>query len=276
LNPVEFLLLIALGLGAGTYGTIIGAGGGFLMVPLLLLFYPSEVMTPATATGISLAVVFFNALSGGQAYARMRRIDYRTGFYFAVATVPSSILGRLIVPLIPRNAFKLIFGVFIIALATYLIFRPSREGQPWDRLPFTAHRRLVDASGKEYAWSFNLGLGLAINLLVGFVSSLLGVGGGIINVPAMVQLLNFPAHIATATSTFTLAFTSLTGTLTNLFAGQVTPAWIRVLPLSIGVIAGGQLGARLSRKMGGRLIVRLLGVALFLVAARLILDAVTS
>ena len=70
--PLEYLWLIPLGFVVGAYGTLIGAGGGFLLVPVLLLLYPRE--TPETITSISLAVVFFNALSGSIAYARMKRI----------------------------------------------------------------------------------------------------------------------------------------------------------------------------------------------------------
>ncbi len=63
---LSFLELAALGLGVGLFGTLIGAGGGFVLTPVLLLLYPTE--SPETITGISLAVVFFNATSGSLAY----------------------------------------------------------------------------------------------------------------------------------------------------------------------------------------------------------------
>jgi uncharacterized membrane protein YfcA len=71
---LEFLWLILLGLFAGGYGTIVGAGGGFIIAPTLLFMYPTA--APETITAISLAVVFANALSGTLAYARSKRIDY--------------------------------------------------------------------------------------------------------------------------------------------------------------------------------------------------------
>ena len=74
---MSLLWLLFLGLVVGAIGTVVGAGGGFLLVPALLLLYPSE--RPETITSISLAVVFFNALSGSIAYARMKRIDYKSG-----------------------------------------------------------------------------------------------------------------------------------------------------------------------------------------------------
>ena len=74
---LERLWLIPVGFIIGTYGTLIGAGGGFVLVPMLILLYPQE--SPEVITSISLAVVFFNALSGSLAYMRLKRVDYRSG-----------------------------------------------------------------------------------------------------------------------------------------------------------------------------------------------------
>jgi uncharacterized membrane protein YfcA len=70
---LHYLLLALLGLIVGTFGTLVGAGGGFILTPVLLVVYPE--LTPAQITSISLLVVFFNALSGSVAYARLKRID---------------------------------------------------------------------------------------------------------------------------------------------------------------------------------------------------------
>jgi len=85
---LEWLWLIPTGFLIGAYGTLIGAGGGFILVPLLLLFYPNE--SPDTIASISLAVVFFNAFSGTIAYARLKRVDYGSGLILSAATVSSS------------------------------------------------------------------------------------------------------------------------------------------------------------------------------------------
>ena len=84
--PLTYLWLFPLGLAIGAFGTLIGAGGGFILVPILLILYPNE--NTELITSISLAVVFFNALSGSLAYARMKRVDFKSGIVFAVATIP--------------------------------------------------------------------------------------------------------------------------------------------------------------------------------------------
>ena len=122
------LWLIALGLVLGALGTLIGVGGGFILVPILLLLYPHE--SPQTITAISLAVVFFNALSGSWAYARMGRIDYKSGLRFAAATIPGAILGALTTDYIPRQLFNAIFGVLMVGVAIYLFFHRTREANP--------------------------------------------------------------------------------------------------------------------------------------------------
>jgi len=112
--------LIPLGFVIGAYGTLIGAGGGFVLMPMLLLLYPEE--SPEVITGISLAVVFFNALSGSMTYARMRRIDYRSGFLFSTATIPGAILGALTTAYIPRRLFDAIFGFLMIERQSFYYY----------------------------------------------------------------------------------------------------------------------------------------------------------
>ena len=108
-NPSEYLWLIGLGLVVGMFGTLIGAGGGFILMPVLLLLHPN--VSPGQLTAISLAVVFFNALSGSESYAMMKRIDYKSGLMFAAATIPGAIIGALNTTWMPRHLFNGIFGV---------------------------------------------------------------------------------------------------------------------------------------------------------------------
>ncbi|MFN2521037.1 MAG: sulfite exporter TauE/SafE family protein [Candidatus Limnocylindria bacterium] len=262
-------LLVLLGLGVGTFGTLVGAGGGFLLVPILAILEPS-LPTPAI-TAVSLAVVAMNATSGAIAYARQGRIDLRSGVPFALATLPGSVIGAIVSRSVPRQIFDVVLAALLIALALFIGLahdeeaRPAAKGGGWGR----ARRQIVDAGGTRYGYDVNMPLGVAMSFAVGFVSSLLGIGGGVIHVPALVGVLGFPTHIATATSHFTLAIMATAGTATHLAAGDLQDLLIETALLGVGAIVGAQLGARLSARVHGTAIVRALALSLAFVGFRL-------
>ena len=268
----KYLALMGIGFATGAYGTLIGAGGGFVLMPVLLLMYPQD--SPERLTSISLAVVFFNALSGTEAYARMRRIDYRSGLMLALATIPGAIIGALHTAYVPRRAFNIIFGVLLLAAAAFLLFRPKLEAARFKKATPSLHmleRHLVEANGVQYDYEYNPVIGLVLSFFVGYVSSFLGIGGGIIHVPGLVYLLHFPVHIATATSHFILAIMALAGTIVHILTGTFSHGVHRTVALAIGVLMGAQLGARLSNRIQGNWIIRSLGLALGLVGIRILM-----
>lgn len=267
---IELLLLVALGIGVGAFGTLIGAGGGFLLVPILLIFYG---MDSNVAAGTSLFFVFLNALSGTLAYIRQKRVDFKVGLIFTVMTIPGSVIGAFITTyILVSNVFKILFSFLLILGSLYLIIRPVKGDVASSDNCRGYYRKVIDSNGKMYEYRVPLIKGIVISLGVGFISSLLGIGGGIIHVPAMIFLLNFPVHIATATSQFILLFSSLTGSVTHFFLGNVE--YVYSIPLGFGAMIGAQIGARASSIIKGTLIERLLGFALIVVAIRLLLQAI--
>jgi uncharacterized protein len=261
-------LLTLLGVGVGAFGTIVGAGGGFILTPVLLLLYPHD--SARTLTAISLAVVFFNAGSGSVAYLRQRRVDVRSGLVFAVATLPGAVGGALLVGVVSRTVFDAIMGSVLALLAAWLLTGERWKARPAHR--FVRHRILVDRDGQRHEFDVPLLRGAVYSLGVGFVSSFLGIGGGVIHVPLLVRALGYPTHLATATSHFVLAWMAFVGTVTHAISGSFAhyDGVRRAAALSIGVVVGAQLGARISRRLPGEHIERLLAVALLGLAARLL------
>ncbi|HST24538.1 MAG TPA: sulfite exporter TauE/SafE family protein [Gaiellaceae bacterium] len=260
------VLLGLLGIGVGAFGTLVGAGGGFILTPVLVLLYPHD--SPQTLTAISLAVVFFNAASGSLAYARQGRIDYHSGLVFGAATIPGAIGGALAVGVTPRRVFDLVMAIVLVTLACWLVLgkvgengRNGRTGQA---------RALTDRSGRHYVYRVPLRLGGLYSLAVGFFSSFLGIGGGVIHVPVLVRALGFPTHIATATSHFVLAQMAGAGTLTHVVAGSFSHGHglRRTAALSVGVVLGAQAGALTSLRLNAAVIEWLLALALAGLSAR--------
>ena len=265
---LPFAGLFGLGLLVGAYGTLIGAGGGFVLVPILLLLYPKE--PPATITAVSLAVVFANTLSGSASYFRMRRADYLSGALLAPATLPGAIAGAIVIGGIPRGAFNLMMGSALLAVGAFLVARPHGRLAVFASGPLSILRDFRDADGNHYRYRYNWALAMLLSTGVGFLSSVLGIGGGIIHVPLLTSLFNFPEHVATATSHFVLMVMTGAATGTHVLQGDVHSFAGVTIALAAGVVFGAPVGARLSNRIGGPAIIRLLAVALGVVGARLL------
>lgn len=253
------LILFGLGLAIGALGTLIGAGGGWMIVPILLFGYR---FPPQVAVGTSLAVVFLNALSGSIAYMLQGRVLYLMGIVFAVATIPGALVGAKLTQSLDLHAFSALFGLFLLAIAAFLFWG--------DRLFLGLGRRAVATEAAlRSLWSPIIRWGALVSLFVGIVSSLFGVGGGIIHVPFLILILGVPVHAATATSQFVLAITSLTGTVVFWSHDQVQ--WFHVAGLGTGVLVGAQAGAYLSRRMRSERIRKILAGTLAVFAVKMIL-----
>ncbi|MFD1884834.1 sulfite exporter TauE/SafE family protein [Paenibacillus wenxiniae] len=260
---LEALLLLAVGMLASICGAVAGLGGGFIIVPVLAFLYTIPV---ASISGTSMAVLFVSAISSTIAYARQRRIDYRSGLAFSVAMIPGSILGALTTTVVGSRTFFIALGVFLMMMAVLINFKPTSSRGGWLR-PNTSHR-LVDQSGQVHEYSFNMWFGCVVALFVGFLSSLFGIGGGSVMVPTMILFLAFPPHIATATSMFSILLSSLVGTISHVSLGHVM--WDKFVWLAIGALVGGQIGARIASKIPAKAVVRVLAVCLFAVAVRML------
>jgi uncharacterized membrane protein YfcA len=266
-------LLIITGFLIGMFGTLIGAGGGFILVPILILSYPE--LNPETITAISMVIVAANAISGSIAYARSGRIDFKAGVLFALFTIPGSVLGVLSTHFISRYIFNILFGVLLVILSIYLFFRHDKPIPPPvvdENQRRWKHRVLLDRTGKAYSYTYNQTRGILISIVVGYLSPLLGIGGGIMHVPALVQWLHFPVFVATATSHFILAIMATVSVIAHVVNGSYSDPQIlhMVIGLIIGVIPGAQVGAWLSHKLKGNTIIRVLAVCLGLVGIRIL------
>ena len=254
------------GFAIGVLGTLIGAGGGFLLVPLLVLVEPHWSVDEVTA--FSLAVVTANATTGALTYWRQGRVDPFSFPLYTVAAIPGSILGAFATAFIPRPVFDPLFGAVLIGIGIWLFVRPGSSEEGGRTGPF--RRIMRDRGGHRYDWSFDPRIGFVGSLFVGFFSSVLGIGGGIIHVPLLATVLGFPAHVATATSHAVLAVTASIATIIHLARGDYRTTWPLVLATAAGAIAGSPVGAALATRVPGAAILRILAVALGFVGARLL------
>ncbi len=262
----ELILLIISGILVGILGTLIGAGGGFLHVPMLIIFFG---FSPQHAIGTSIAIVFLNALSGTFSYITQKRIDYELGIKFAVAAVPGVIIGALLAQRFTLHVFSVLFGLLLIAMSYivlsmkefYLVCENTTE------VPRT--RVLCDSIGQVHTYTPDLSIGFAGSFFVGVISGLFGIGGGIIHVPFM-NFIRIPIHIATATSHFIIVITSFFATLVFLGLNQIDLNYF--IFIGIGTILGAGLGAKLAVITHYQVIKKIIGFVLLLLAVKLIFN----
>jgi len=263
LNIFEIIGLAATGFFSGIFGTMIGIGGGVIFVPIFLLVFH---FTPQEAAGTSLVAVFFNALSGTISYLRQKRVDIKAGVKFMLATIPGAFLGAWLLNYVASDVFGTIFATLLIIMSITIFLRRA----PHDSMKIDPRyaRTLTNASGHSFVYAPKEGWGVALSFLVGILSSLLGIGGGIIHVPAMIYLLGFPVHIATATSHFVLTGSSFFGSMTHIYENHVR--FDTAIIVAATAIPGAMIGASISRHLKGVLIIRLLAIALASLGIRLL------
>lgn len=237
---------------ASVVGSMVGLGGGFILVPIMRLYFG---MAPAEAAGTSLVLVTANSGAGAFTYLLQKRVHVRLGLLFAAGGLPGSILGAILVQHITPGMFDWAFCIFLLGVAADMIFNARRRVK--------ARSDAMVAKRKPMSYR----LAIALGFLVGIVSSAFGIGGGVIVVPSLLYLSNLPAHAISATSHFVLILTAPTGLIVHGFEHDIDLH--DVIPLVAGGLCGGPVGARLSLRLQSQHLLIFVGVALVLVAASL-------
>jgi uncharacterized membrane protein YfcA len=246
------LVLAVVGLGAGILGSLIGLGGGLLMTPALTFLG----LTPGQISGTSLFAVTFASASSTITYSKQKKIRYDLALKISIVAIPGAISGAFISSLIELESFKLYFGILLILTVIYLFTNNSliREKGTKNGTRFALSRLIF------YSGAFGAGM----------ISSIFGIGGGIIFVPLLILVIGMTVAAASPTSQLALFITSFTGTVTHAILGH--PDYFHAGSLAAGAFFGGQIGARISNKVGESLLRKLFSGSLLAVAAKLISD----
>ncbi len=260
----EALLLVVAGVIIGAYSISIGAGGGFLIAPLLLLRYPDA--EPEAVTTASLTAVVITSLASSAIVIPERRVDIPVALWIAAIAVPAGILGALGTVALPRVAFALGFALLLVALALYIILEPTTPEPPADARGVDRH--LEDRDGHRFDYRIPVRRSIAPNAAMAFLSALAGIGGGPIGVPVMTRIMRIPHAIAVPTIQVKTAIYSAAVVLFHLALGDAGDPMADVPFLGLGVIIANPFGQRLRRRLGEGPLMRALAFGLFIVAAR--------
>ena len=253
MTPLVFTL-VTLGISyvAGLLGSLVGVGGGIIVVPALTLL-----MGVGIQNAIACSIVSVIATSSGAAasYVGERITNMRLGMVLEVATVIGAITGACVAARVPGRGLFLLFAI-VLAFTAWWMLRPRGVAADAPADPMADRLRLhgsfYDRSlGREVAYRVSrTRLGLAVSLVAGVASGLLGIGGGVFKVPVMNLAMGIPIKACTATSNFMIGVTAAASAAVYLMRGDVLP--FVAAPVAIGVLFGARTGAGLLGGMKSR------------------------
>jgi len=271
---MEYIILFMIGIVAGTFGSLVGLGGGVIIVPALLFVDSLGVLStpidPQHAVGVSLMVIIFTAISSTLYNYKQKKVDFKSGIFFFSASGPAAILGSMISQYLDVKQFYVLFG-FVMIFTTYLLSK--QNGRHPKKKNWNVKREYIGQDGIRYEYGYNALISYLITGFAGLLAGLFGIGGGAILVPMMVILFYFPVHVATATSMFIILLSASVGSLSHLMLGNILFTY--VLLIAPGAYLGGNLGAYISSKMSSKALLTALKLVIILVALQMIYKGIT-
>jgi uncharacterized membrane protein YfcA len=250
MTAVTFVELFLCACFASIFGSVVGLGGGFVMVPILRVAFGVE---PAIASATSLFLVFANTAAASVGFLRDKRVDVSLATLLAIGAIPGSIIGVFLVHRVTVAQFDIIYGVLLVGLAIATLRRRGVASRPVGEKTFLHAPAVAIPAG----------------LVMGIASSLFGVGGGIIVVPLMLIAARMPPHIAAATSSFVILLSAPVGIITHIIAGDAR--WLLVAPLVLGGLVGGSFGPGIAKRISSPQLINLLVAAFILAAVGLVI-----
>jgi uncharacterized protein len=272
-TPLGFTLIV-LGISclAGLLGSLVGVGGGIIVVPVLTLL-----MGVSIQKAIAASIVSVIATSSGAAvsYVSEGITNIRLGMVLEVATVAGALTGAYVAAFVPGRALFITFAL-VLSYTAWSMYRRQR-GRAANAAPDALADRLrLHGSffdrwlGREVAYRVSrTKLGLAASYMAGVMSALLGIGGGVLKVPVMNLAMGLPIKVCTATSNFMIGVTAAASAAVYFMRGEVLP--FVAAPVAVGVLVGANFGARLMGGMRNELIRIIFVTVLVILAAQMLL-----
>jgi hypothetical protein len=246
------LWLLLLGFAAGVLGSMIGLGGGIVVVPVLTFLG----FAPTLAASNSLFAAFSNAIASTISYSKQKRIEYSLGLKFGLLSIPGTILGALISAEITSSLFKVLFGIVLLASSVYIFSKRKMEPKT-----YTISKQILLLSA-------------GASFFAGIISSLFGIGGGLVFVPLMIVVIGISMKIAAPTSQFILLFASAAGMIAHTFLGH--PDFYQALLLAAGAFGGGFVGSKLSLEVSEKKLKIVVSAVMIIAAIKLFIDSLEN
>jgi uncharacterized protein len=271
-TPLEFIVgLGSLSLLAGFLGSLLGLGGGIIVVPALTLFFGIDIRY---AIGASIVSVIATSSGAGAGYVRRRMANVRLAMLLEVGTTTGAITGAFVSGLVHERYLFLTFGAVLVVTSLAMFRRPTGPSAPVPPDSFADRLRLHDSFYDEAAAmerSYRVArtkLGVGMMYFAGVISGLLGIGSGALNVPAMDLAMRLPIKVSTATSNFVMGVTAAASAGVFFARGDIDP--FIAAPVALGVTAGSLVGSRVMARTQNRVLRIVFVVILLLISSQMI------
>jgi uncharacterized protein len=265
-------VLFLMGMLAGSLGALLGLGGGVFLVPFLVLVLHVP-MRLAVGTSLTTVIATSSVVSAGRLGRQL--VNLRLGMLLEVATTLGGLIGGVVAAAIPPHVLQRVFGVVAGGAALVMLNRLDRRNVILDRSVDPGRlggRYQEEESGGEVSYRVRrVPLAMAASFVAGSVSSLLGLGGGIIKVPALNGWCGVPLRAAAATSAFMIGVTATAGAIIYYGRGEII-AWMSASTV-LGVLIGSRLGMAVSEKTRAKWLKLLLAIVLCFVCVLMFLRA---
>lgn len=279
MTPIGFLLLTLIAsIGAGFLGALLGLGGGIIIVPFLTLAMGVDIRY---AIGASIVSVIATSSGAAAAYLRDHITNIRIGMFLEIATTTGAMTGAILAGVLGGPWLFLLFAAILGYSAISMLRRPTRTAGnvtvPHDRVAdsLSLSGSYYDAAlGRIVEYRASGGItGLILMYVAGGVSGLLGIGSGVLKVPAMDIAMYLPMKVSTATSNFMIGVTAAASAGVYFARGQINP--FIAAPVAIGVLVGATVGTRIMARTKSTQLRRVFVVVLLAVAAQMLVHGLT-
>jgi uncharacterized membrane protein YfcA len=272
-HPLAFETVLTLvSLFAGFLGSLLGIGGGFIIIPFLTLVFGIDIRY---AIGASLVSVIATSSGAAAAYVRDRLTNVRVAILLEIATTFGALSGVAIAARIPTRGLYVLFSLILVWSAFAMIRRRDSVEElrtvphdAWaDRLELHSEYPGGKGAGMISYRVARVKMGLALMYMAGTVSALLGIGSGTLKVPAMDQAMRLPLKVSSATSNFMMGVTAAASAGVYFMRGDILPGLAG--PIALGVLVGSKAGSRMLRDTDPWLIRRIFVAVMILVAIQM-------
>lgn len=246
MTPLVFLIAVAAAsFGGGLLGSLLGLGGGLIVIPVLTLLLHVDIRL---AIGASIISVIATSSGAAAAYVRDRLANMRVGMFLEIATASGAITGAWLAGIMHPRWLYILFGVVLGYSALAMLRRRLGHANTPPEGPLAIRLNLSgsyfdDAIGEEVVYHpARPVLGAGLMYIAGMVSGLLGIGSGALKVPAMDLAMGLPIKVSTATSNFMIGVTAAASAGVYFARGQIDP--FLAAPVAIGVLGGAFIGSK--------------------------------